>query len=461
MSFLDNIDKYKNKVCVIEDDKSFSYSDIIFSAKKLTTIIPKRSLVFLLGGNNYETLTSYIGLIRSKSVVAVLDKDIDKKNLENLIKKYLPNFIILPKLLKKIHNYKNIKDFNRYSILKNMNNKKILINKNLAILLSTSGSTGSPKFVRLSYKNYTENSKQIIKSLNLKNHSTITSLPIHYTFGLSIINTHLISGGKIILNNSSILEKNFWEIYKKNKPNIFYGVPYIYEMLTKLKYKDFFHNELIYFTNAGGKLKENILKEIIRQTKHHKSMFSLMYGQTEASPRMSNLNYKYNSKKLNSIGKALNGGRFELLDERNNIIKEPFTEGELIYYGNNVSLGYSKNQQDLKMGDFNKGKLFTGDLAIFDKDNYFYITGRKKRIIKIFGIRICLDEIENMIIENFKIHANCDVNDEKLIINHNSKKINQKKIIKILSSKLKINQNFIYFKFDETKEVQKIKNKSL
>ena len=113
------------------------------------------------------------------------------------------------------------------------------------------------------------------------------------------------------------------------------------------------------------------------------------------------------------------------------------------------------------MGDFNKGKLFTGDLAIFDKDNYFYITGRKKRIIKIFGIRICLDEIENMIIENFKIHANCDVNDEKLIINHNSKKINQKKIIKILSSKLKINQNFIYFKFDETKEVQKIKNKSL
>ena len=228
MSFLDNLDIYKNKDCIVDNNKIFSYKEILEVSQKFTDAIPKRSLVFLLGGNNYETLISYIGLIRSKSVITLLDKDINIKNLKNLIKKYSPNYIILPDFFDKINGYTNIKNLKNYYILEKISNKKITMNDELAILLTTSGSTGSPKLVRLSYKNYLVNSAQIIRSLQLKNSSTITTLPIHYTYGLSIINTHLISGGKIILNTNSILEKKFWSIYKKYKPNIFYGVPYTF-----------------------------------------------------------------------------------------------------------------------------------------------------------------------------------------------------------------------------------------
>lgn len=207
MSFLDKIDKYKNKNCIIENDKSYSYFDIIAEANNFVNAIPKRSLVFLLGENNYETIVSYLGLIRSKSVVTLLDKNLSSKNLQNLIKNYSPNFIIVSKSSFRIKGYKKIKELNNYCLLKKIKNKKIFLNENLAILLSTSGSTGSPKFVKLSYDNYIENSKQIIEALKLRNKSVITTLPINYTFGLSIINTHLITGGKIILNNHSILEK--------------------------------------------------------------------------------------------------------------------------------------------------------------------------------------------------------------------------------------------------------------
>jgi long-chain acyl-CoA synthetase len=461
MSFLDSLEKYKSKECIIDDGKTYFYDDVIRDSQKFISSIPNRSLVFLLGANNYETLVSYIGLVRSKSVVTLLDQKIYINDLKNLIKKYSPNYIILPKLNNRIRKYENIKNFKNFSLLKKITNKKILMSSDLAILLTTSGSTGSPKFVRLSYENYSENSKQIIKSLKLKNDSTITTLPFHYSYGLSIINTHIISGGKIILNNHSILEAKFWKSYQKYLPNIFYGVPFMYEILIKLNFKNFFHKNLTIFTNAGGHLKDETLKKILSYSNMHKLKFFSMYGQTEAAPRMSCLNYKRNNKKFNSIGKALLGGKFKIIDKKGNKINLPFTEGELIYYGKNVSPGYAENLNDLKKKDVNNQKLFTGDLAIFDKENYFYITGRKKRIIKIFGIRISLDEVESILLNDFKIITNCEIDDDKLIIKFSDKKINYKKIQKSLSLRINLNQNYIKFKLINFNMIKIKKNKAI
>lgn len=186
-----------------------------------------------------------------------------------------------------------------------------------------------------------------------------------------------------------------------------------------------------------------------------------MYGQTEASPRMSILDYRLNYKKFNSIGKPLKGGEFTLVDNKNRKIKKPNHEGELIYYGKNVSLGYSKNLFDLNKGDMNKQKLFTGDMAIFDKDNYYYITGRKKRFIKLFGIRLSLDEIENMLLKEFKFVTDCEINDEKLLIKHNNKNLYEKEIIKKLSSRININQNFIKLKLVKNIKKNFLKNKAI
>ncbi len=291
MSFFDSLLKYNNKICIIEDNDKFTYKEFINLSDQLASKINKRSLVFLITGNNIETLATYVGLIREKSVVVLLEKNINNEFLENLISKYKPNYIVQEKTSTLPNGYKEFFNFKKYVYLKKILNKKILMSDKLALLLTTSGTTGSPKLVRLSYDNYIHNSKDIISSLELKNNSVITTLPMNYTYGSSIINTHLISGGKIILNNSSILEKKFWDRFKKYQPNCFYGVPYIFEIIDKLNFKQFYHKNFKFIANAGGKLDERLLKKLIYFTEKKGIKFYSMYGQTEASPRMS-LSYK-------------------------------------------------------------------------------------------------------------------------------------------------------------------------
>ena len=167
-----------------------------------------------------------------------------------------------------------------------------------------------------------------------------------------------------------------------------------------------------------------------------------MYGQTEASPRISYLEWKKLPLKFGSIGKVLSGSKFKILDKKGKYIKSAYSVGELIYFGKNVSLGYANGLEDLYKGDINKGKLFTGDLAYKDNDGYFYITGRKNRISKVFGIRIDLDDIEKKLKKSsFKIKC---IPDNKylriLIIND----YNINRIKKIIYDSYGINKNFIF-----------------
>ena len=156
-----------------------------------------------------------------------------------------------------------------------------------------------------------------------------------------------------------------------------------------------------------------------------------MYGQTEASPRISLLDDKFKQLKFNSIGKPLSGGKLALFDENNKKITKPFIKGELIYYGKNVSLGYALNYKDLIKGNTNKFRLFTGDIAYFDKNKFFYILGRKSNFIKIFGHRIDLDYLENFL-TNKGIKLKCSNIDDQLLLFYKDKKIQKKKIINLL-----------------------------
>tara|TARA_B110000444_G_C18567394_1_gene467709 strand:- start:156 stop:731 length:576 start_codon:yes stop_codon:yes gene_type:complete len=168
-----------------------------------------------------------------------------------------------------------------------------------------------------------------------------------------------------------------------------------------------------------------------------------MYGQTEASPRMSYLEPNYLSNKKGSVGKAIEDGNFFLYDKKNNFeITENHKEGELIYKGPNVMMGYAKKNSDLVRGFDNNNILETGDLAIKDLDGFYYITGRIKRIIKILGFRINLDEIESTInAEN--IECACVGKDNNLIIYITDDKLIDD-VKKIIVKKLKINKkNFL------------------
>tara|TARA_B100000745_G_scaffold113963_1_gene73487 strand:+ start:77 stop:1456 length:1380 start_codon:yes stop_codon:yes gene_type:complete len=459
MSYLNHIKKFKKKIAVIDEKKSYNYKELDKISSEITQNIESRSLVFLFSENNVETIMYYLGLLKKKAVIVLLNQNLKNSYLKNLLVKYKPNYVITNKGDLTLKNYKY---YSKKFSCKVFKRKKIFIHKifsELALLLSTSGTTGNSKLVRLSYENYINNTENIIKSLNLKSSdSVVTTLPFSYTYGLSIINSYLYVGGKIILNQESIIKKDFWKKYAKYKPTSFYGVPFTYELLSKLNYKNFFTKKLNFFAQAGGKIEDNLLKKNIEFSKNNNIKYYSMYGQTEASPRISLLNNKFNKSKFNSIGKPLKGGKFKLVNEKKEEIKKPFVKGELIYYGKNVSLGYAINFKDLKKKNENNYKLFTGDIAYFDKDNFFYISGRKSGFVKIFGHRIDMSDVEKLLLKK-GFNIKCNSQDNKLLICYKNKNLNKGLIKKILSNEFNINQNYIELKY--LKDLKYNKNKQL
>jgi long-chain acyl-CoA synthetase len=449
MSLFKEIHKFSNKIALIVPDQGFiKYSKLISESVKLTKNLEKRSTVFLLGRNDYEWIIGYLGFIKKKIIIILIDPDVNLNNLKQLIKDYKPKYIFKKKntytlnSCKTLLNYFNYElgEFDKYIIQKNY--------KELAILLTTSGTSGKNKFVRISYENLIANTRSIIKYLNIKNTDRlITTLQPSYSYGLSMLNTHLYNGASIVLNNYSIIEKNFWKLLKDNKVKTFGGVPYTYELLEKIKFHKFNITSLRYLTQAGGKLDNKIFQKINDVCEKNNIQFISMYGQTEASPRMSFLPSRFNKDKINCIGKAIPNGKFKIIDRNNKNISKINISGELVYLGKNVSLGYATSYLDLKKVDENKGILFTGDIAKRDSDNFYYITGRKKRFLKIFGNRINLDEIEQNL-NNVGFKCVCGGNDKKIIIYFTSKK-KQIKLMNYASKLINLNKNYIEFSYIE------------
>jgi len=286
----------------------------------------------------------------------------------------------------------------------------------LALLLTTSGSTGSPKLVRLSYDNMLSNAQSIAEYLSITSvERPITTLPMNYSFGLSIINSHLLKGATLLLTSYSIMQKEFWHFLKTEQATSMSGVPYTYEMLKRLRFFRMDLPSLKTLTQAGGKLNVELNKEFSEFCRSTDKRFFVMYGQTEATARMSYLPCEQSLSKLGSIGVAIPGGAFNLINEDGVLIDETDRVGELVYRGRNVSLGYAECGDDLILGDENQGELQTGDLAKKDDDNYYYIVGRKKRFIKLFGNRVNLDETERLL-KNLMHDCACTGVDDKMVI---------------------------------------------
>ena len=309
----------------------------------------------------------------------------------------------------------------------------------LALLLTTSGSTGSPKLVRLSQKNLRSNADSIISYLNItEDERPVTGLPMYYSFGLSIINSHLLKGATLLLTNDSYIKKEFWTFANQYGFTSFSGVPFTFELLNKIKFWSMQLPTLKTITQAGGKLNNELIQLFYEEGKKKGIEFITMYGQTEATARMSYLPVKFLETKLGSIGKGIPGGTLFLVDDDKQMIMHPNVIGELVYKGDNVCLGYAESLDDLYRGDDNKGVLYTGDLAYFDEDGFFYIAGRKKRFLKLYGNRISLDYVEQLLTPYLKEKVCIGKNDEKLIILTTDAKYDEKQIIDFLSEKTNI-----------------------
>jgi acyl-coenzyme A synthetase/AMP-(fatty) acid ligase len=290
------------------------------------------------------------------------------------------------------------------------------INPDLLLLLTTSGSTGSPKLVRISEKNLLSNAKSIADYLGIgPGERAVTSLPMHYSYGMSVINSHLLKGATLLLTDKPVMQKPFWEFVRAERATSIAGVPYTYEMLRRLRFMDMNLPDLKTMTQAGGKLKAEIAKEFIQKAKERGKKFIVMYGQTEASPRMSYLPFDWALEKYSSIGIPIPGGRMFIADSDGTEIENPLIDGDLVYEGPNVCMGYAENKDDLMKGDENHGRLLTGDIAHKDADGFFYITGRKKRFVKVWGNRCNLDALEQLV-KNITTECACVGVDDKITI---------------------------------------------
>ncbi len=433
----------KKVIIVDENQKNITKGELDKKIKIITNFFYEYSVIVIIADNCLDFITGYLAAINKKNTITILlDKSFSLNYIEKVISLYKPNIVYAPLNLSfsklKILSFFNLKN---YKILNTNFNLRKNLNFSNFLLLSTSGTTESPKFVRLSKKNLEDNTTKIIKYLNIKkNHTTITTMPAGYSYGLSILNSHLQAESKIVLNNNSIVEKSFWEKMKKFKVNSFGGVPEFYEFLRKINFEKYVNKNMKYLTQAGGKLNEKDLEYFGKICKKNKIKFYIMYGQTEASPRISFLEWKFFFKKMNSIGKPLKGYKLKIFN-KDKEIKNPNKIGELVLFGKNVSLGYANNFSDLKLGDVNKNILRTGDLGFKDKKNFFYITGRLKKIVKIFGKRYDLNIIENFVKEKgYKI--NCHLIDKKL--NIQVENVSQADIItKLISVKFLLNKNLI------------------
>jgi len=400
MSFFDSLDKYSDNVAIIQKEtEQINYKNLLEQADEIGNQTPARALVFMLCSNTIESVAAYLGFLRAKSVPVLINHIINKELLLNLLDVYKPEYIYLPKTHARLcESFSLVASYGKYSLLKTSCNIDYSIHENVAQLLMTSGTTGSPKLVKQTYRNISSNASSIAKYLNIKcDDRPITTMPMSYSYGLSILNSHFIRGAAIILTEATVMDRVFWELARTNNASTFGGVPYIYEILKKLRFGNMEINSLKYLTQAGGRLSVNLVSEFADICSEKGIAFYVMYGQTEATARMSYLPYECIKEKQGSIGVAIPDGNLMLMDSNQNLILDEHVVGQLIYEGENVSMGYAENRFDLKLGDKNNGKLYTGDLAKRDADGYYYIAGRMKRFVKVYGNRVNLDELEGLI----------------------------------------------------------------
>lgn len=395
-----NYDTYLNNTALYDDQgKYISYQALREEEQAIINVVNGRCLVFILCKNMIGSVIGYSAFINGGIVPVLLNADMEKELLDNLISTYKPVYLWVP------HEKKNDFIFYEekysawyYSLLKTGFEVQYELNPQLCLLLSTSGSTGSPKFVRQSYNNVEVNAKSIVEYLHLDaTERPIMTLPMNYTYGLSIINSHFMVGATLLVTDKGIMQREFWDFFKQQKATSFGGVPYTYEILNRLRFFTMELPDLRYMTQAGGKLTMELHKKFAEYAAENKKKFFIMYGQCEATARMGYLPAENAIKKCGSMGIAIPGGKFHLVDINGDVIKKANVVGELVYEGANVTLGYAECGQDLLKDDERGGVLQTGDMAEFDEDGYYYIVGRKKRFLKIFGHRVNLDEIDRMI----------------------------------------------------------------
>ena len=413
-SIFRDIDAFRDRIAVIEPSSGeFSYGDLLNRADAVGAAARGGSLALIVCKNSIDCLAGYVGLSRAGIPALLVHHGIKPQHLTDIIARFRPTYVYAPRAATVGGETFVSGD---YALVSTGHEPGFQIHGDLGLLLGTSGTTGSRKFVRLSWANVASNASSIAEYLAIKGDDrAITTMPMSYSYGLSIVNSHLVRGAALVMTEVSLVSPDFWAAVRAHRVTTFGGVPFIYEMLKKLRFDRMDLPSLRVLTQAGGRLDPKLIAEFADICARKGIAFIVMYGQTEATARISYLPWESACAKIGSIGVAIPGGSLALVDEGGREIKENRVPGELLYRGENVSMGYAEGWADLALGDENRGVLSTGDIALRDEDGFFFITGRKKRFLKVYGNRVNLDEVERILQEQGFTVA-CTGTDDHLVV---------------------------------------------
>jgi acyl-CoA synthetase (AMP-forming)/AMP-acid ligase II len=375
---------------LIDGDHTITYGEFLRTTGGLREIVG-RDLVVIVSKSKAQRILSYLACLSLDVPVLLVEENIDASALNDIVDRFNAKYVVGA-------------DTATYTAapafvlagepwFEHNLDRSSKIHENLALLLATSGSTGNPKFVRLSREAVLSNAFSIASGLDIMaSDRAITSLPFSYTYGLSVINSHFVRGATICVTNDPMVSAEFWRAVDELSVTNIAGVPTSYTMLRKMRWSPEKHTSLRYMTQAGGRLNDEDRKYFLELLGTHGVEFFVMYGQTEATARMTITNPKDLREHVATAGRAIEGGQLSVLDSDDTGV------GSIVYRGPNVMMGYAESADDLALGDEMNGVLETGDLGYL-KNGLLFLTGRTKRIVKIFGIRVSLDDVDRWLHE--------------------------------------------------------------
>lgn len=413
-----DIDKKPQSALAAIDDNggSLTYGDIVSLRTSLAGVLPERELVYCLCENKVGALAGFLALYDCKDVCLLLSAHIDKALLGVLHDTYSPSYYWMPEAMVGDSGYEKIYGFRGYALCKT-GQKAPEMHSDLSMLMTTSGTTGSPKLVRHKYGNIESNAKNVAKVFGwTPEERGIIDLPMQYTMGLNVINSHLHTGATVLLLEANLMSPKYWSFIKEQKGSNFTGVPFSYEILNRLRFQRMDLPYLMTMAEGGGKLADSLFKTFADYAAEKGKRFFATFGTTETSARLAFLPPECATTHIGSIGRAIPEGKLILVDDNGQEITEADVEGELRYEGPNVTMGYGTCIEDLTKGDEFCGVYETGDIAKMDADGFFYIVGRKKRFLKLFGLRVSLDQSERIIAGEYGIECACTGDDTKMRI---------------------------------------------
>lgn len=383
--FARNLESWGDRTAVVtKDGRHVTYAELARLADApwgdLTDPTEPGTLVAIECRNDLSSLAAYLGALRRNCPVLLLDAQLDLSAREAM--------------------------YAHYGIARVYSDERLTVRSasgptvhpSVALLLSTSGSTGSPKLVKLSLDNLQSNAESIVQYLGLdQSERPAIVLPMHYSYGLSVINSHLQVGATLLLTDEPVTSKSFWSLFKEQQATSLSGVPTTYAILKQLRFERMDLPSLRTVTQAGGRLPLDLVRWYGELAAARGWRFFVMYGQTEATARIAYLPPEKVLELPDAIGKPVPGGRIELRDDQDQPVTQAGQTGEIVYHGPNVMLGYATSRDELQQGDVQLGALRTGDLAWQDAQGYYHISGRRSRFIKVSGNRMGLDDIEQQL----------------------------------------------------------------